>query len=58
MIKVIRKRPYKEADFFLVRSSEYQNKLIFGEKKPITIKVKQAKVNKTNTLSMGFGCLI
>lgn len=50
-MKVIRKSPYTCADFFLVRSCLYQNKLVFGEIKPITSNTKQAKISRNNTFS-------
>jgi hypothetical protein len=50
-MKVIRKRPYNCADFLLVRSCGYQNKLILGEMKPITSNSKQAIISRNKTFS-------
>jgi hypothetical protein len=51
IMKVMRKRPYTCADFFLVRSCGYQNKLIFGEMKPITSNRAQAIIKRNKIFS-------
>ncbi len=51
IMKVINKRPYNCADFFLVRSCGYQNRLTLGEIKPISNHTKHVKINRNNTFS-------
>jgi len=52
-MKVTRKRPYTCADFFLVRSCLYQNKLAFGEMNPMTSSNALAMIKRNNILSNG-----